>query len=241
MKLDLRNSDCLEFLKSIEDDSIDLIVVDPPYYKIVGEKWDNQWVSEEEYLAWCHTWTSECFRVLKPGRCFYVFGTTKTNTFIKYKLKVLDKIPEFYYQNWIIWHYEYGGKPRHKFARKHEDCLMYSKGEKFVFNADDVRIPYVNRKNPQNKPGGKIPTDVWFGNKAMSGEDRVIHPTQKPLKILRRIIKASSNEGDTVLDCFSGSGATAFATLELKRNFTGCELSREYYENSKKRLDQLNN
>lgn len=232
----LQNKDCIEFLCSLESDSVDLIIVDPPYFEIAKEDWDNQWASESSYIEWCKEWTNECFRVLKPERCFYVFGTTKTNTFLKYKLNVLDEIKDFEYNNWLIWHYEYGGKSKKTFSRKHEDCLMYSKGKSFLFNQESVRIPYINKKNPQNKPGGKIPTDVWFANKAMSGEDRLIHPTQKPLKILRRMIKASSNPGDTVLDCFSGSGSTMIAALQCNRKFLGCEKDKEYFENSTKRI-----
>ena len=232
----IKNKDCMDFLKNIESNSVDLVIVDPPYFEITKEEWDRQWSGESDYLSWCEDWTRECFRVLKPGRCFYVFGTTKTNTLLKYKLDVLDEIDGFHYNNWLIWHYEYGGKSRKSFSRKHEDCLMYSKGDKFIFNAEDVRIPYVNKKNPQNKPGGKIPTDVWFSNKAMSGEDRIIHPPQKPLKVLRRMIKASSNKGDVVLDCFSGSGATVMAALQCGRKFLGCEKDKDYFQNSINRI-----
>jgi len=237
--IDLRNVDCMQLLRTIPDNSIDLVIVDPPYYKIVNEQWDNQWPTEKEYLDWCSRWTNECFRVLKPNRCFYVWGTTKTDTFLRYKLDVLNNIDQAYYQSWIIWHYEYGGKPRHKFARKHEDLLMYSKGEDFLFNAEDVRIPYINKNNSQNKPGGKIPTDVWYGNKKMRGEDKVIHPTQKPIKILKRIIAASSNRGDIILDCFSGSGSTMYASKVTDRCFIGCEIDKEYYDDSMNRVASI--
>ena len=98
----LENKDCLGLLAEIDDNSIDLVVVDPPYFEIVKNDWDNQWKSEQEYLEWCKEWTKECFRVLKPGRCFYVWGTTKTDTFLKYKLEVLNNIDNAHYHNWII-------------------------------------------------------------------------------------------------------------------------------------------
>ena len=101
--IDLRNADCLEHLSGLPDESVDLVVVDPPYFEIVKNAWDNQWESEQDYLEWCHSWTAECFRVLKPGGCFYVWGTTKTDTFLKYKLGVLNNMPDAHYQNWIIW------------------------------------------------------------------------------------------------------------------------------------------
>ena len=140
----IKNKDCVEFLRDLESDSVDLIIVDPPYFEIAKEEWDRQWSGESDYLSWCEDWTRECFRVLKPGRCFYVFGTTKTNTFLRYKLDVLDEIEGFQYNNWLIWHYEYGGKSRKSFSRKHEDCLMYSKGDSFLFNAiTKYRARYV--------------------------------------------------------------------------------------------------
>ena len=139
MKIDLQRKDCVEFLESLEDESVDLIIVDPPYFKIVKDDWDNQWKTEQEYLDWCKVWTEECFRVLKPKGCFYVWGTTKADTFLRYKLDILNNIKGAYYQNWIIWHYDWGGRTKKNFARKHEDLLMYSKGKEFTFNADDVR------------------------------------------------------------------------------------------------------
>ena len=244
MNIDLRNIDCINLLKDIPDNSIDLICVDPPYFKIVKNDWDNQWKTEEEYLNWCKEWTKECFRILKPNRCFYVWGTTKTDTFLRYKLEVLNNIEDAHYKNWIIWHYDWGGRTKSTFARKHEDCLMYSKGKEFLFNADDVRIPYVMksnvRKGKENNPIGKIPTDVWQkNNHTTSKEYAGWHPTQKPLEILERIIKANSNPGDIVLDCFSGSGSTMIAAKRTGRKFIGSEISEEYYNKSLERMKEL--
>jgi hypothetical protein len=86
--INLINDDCLSYLATLPDESIDLVVTDPPYYKIVSDKWDHQWKVESEYLAWCRHWTEECVRVLKPGGCLYVWGTTKTDTFLRYKLDI---------------------------------------------------------------------------------------------------------------------------------------------------------
>jgi site-specific DNA-methyltransferase (adenine-specific) len=244
MKVTLENKDCIEFLKSIPDNSVDLINTDPPYFKIVKNDWDNQWKTEKEYLDWCREWTSECVRVLKPNRCFYVWGTTKTDTFLRYKLDVLNSMDELHYQNWIIWHYDWGGRTKKTFARKHEDLLMYSKGKEFLFNADDVRIPYKVKKNVRkgatNNPKGKIPTDVWQkNNHTTSKEYAGWHPTQKPISILERTILGNTNVGDTVLDVFSGSGSTMIASVKNNRNFIGCELDEEYYNKSKTRLKEL--
>ena len=242
--IDLRNVDCLDLLSTIPDNSVDLVVVDPPYFQILKEKWDNQWKTENDYLQWCKEWTEECFRVLKPSRCFYVWGTTKTDTFLRYKLNVLNNMKDAYYRNWIIWSYDWGGRTKKTFPRKHEDLLMYSKGKEFIFNADDIRVPYKMKKNvrqgSQNNPKGKIPTDVWQkNNHTTSKEYAGWHPTQKPMSLLERIIKANTNPGDTVLDCFNGSGSTMIASKRSRRNFIGCELSKDYYIKSLERMKSL--
>jgi DNA modification methylase len=242
--IDLKNKDCLEFLKGLPDESVDLVCVDPPYFQIIKDEWDNQWANEKEYLDWCRQWTVECFRVLKQNRCFYVWGTTKTDTLLRYKLDVLNNIKDAHYKNWIIWHYDWGGRTKKTFARKHEDLIMYSKGKEFLFNADDVRIPYAMKKNvrkgAQNNPLGKIPTDVWQkNNHTTSKEYAGWHPTQKPLMLLERIIKANTNPGDIVLDCFCGSGSTMIAAKRTGRSFVGAEIDYDYYQKSLSRLKKL--
>ncbi len=237
-------NDCLKFLAGLEDNSVDLVLTDPPYFDVIDEEWDKQWDTMGAYLKWCRLWTRECVRVLKPGRCMYVWGTTKTNAFLKYKMEVLDRIPEMVYQNWIIWSYDWGGRTKKTFPRKHEDLLMYSKGKEFVFNADDVRIPYKMAKNvratAQNNPLGKIPTDVWEkNNHTTSLEYCAWHKTQKPIELLRRIIRANTNPDDVVLDIFSGSGSTAIACDNEGRDFLGCDRSSVYVERSHERRIEL--
>lgn len=243
------NKDCLDFLSTVDTESVDLVLTDPPYFIGVdgGKGWDSQWKTEQEYLDWCLLWTKECVRVLKPNRCLYVWGTTKTDTFLRYKLDVLNSFDEMVYQNWIIWSYDWGGRSRKTFARKHEDLLMYSKGKEFLFNSDDVRIPYKVKnsvrkgvKLKEDIEKGKVPTDVWEkNNHTASREFCGWHPTQKPISLLERIIKANTNEGDTVLDIFSGSGSTAIASANCNRKFIGCERDQEYHEKSIDRIQNL--
>ena len=119
-----------------------------------------------------------------------------------------------------------------------------SKGKEFMFNKDDVRIPYILkksvRKGKELNPLGKIPTDVWpKNNHTTSKEYAGWHPTQKPLELLERIIKAHTNQGDVVLDCFSGSGSTAIASINTNREFIGCELDEEYFTKSMERINEL--
>ena len=235
------NMDCLRYLRTVPDKSVDLVLTDPPYNIGFdgGKGWDK-WKTETEYLDWCMNWSRECIRVLKDDRMFVVWGTLKTDTFIKYKIN-LNCIENIYSQNEIIWSYNWGGRSKHNFARKHEYAWCYSKGKEFLFNADDVR---VERKMSKSLRTGKkytkgtIPTCIWQKNNHTTSKDYCgWHPTTKNLDILQRIIKAYTNENDLVLDCFMGSGSTAIACKLSNRDYMGCELDKEYISKATKRIN----
>jgi DNA modification methylase len=239
----IENTDCLFYLKTLKDNSVDLILTDPPYFIGFdgGKGWDKQWKSEQDYLNWCNEWSLECARVLKPGRMFVVWGTLKTDTFLKYKL-MLSEYPELVSQNEIIWGYNWGGRSKANFARKHEYAWCYSKGKEFLFNADDVRVERKVKKSLRTGEAhtkGTIPTCIWEKNNHTTSKDFCgWHPTTKNLEILERIIKAYTNEGDTVLDIFMGSGSTAISCIRSNRNYTGCEKDLEYFEKSLERISK---
>jgi DNA modification methylase len=241
----LVSNDCLEYLYTLEDNSVDLVLTDPPYFIGFdgGKGWDSQWENEKKYLEWCDQWTRECVRVLKPNRMLVVFGTLKTDTFIKYKLQTSDN-SELHSQNEIIWSYNWGGRSKNNFARKHEYAWCWSKGETFLFNDDCVRVERkqkVNIRTGKSFEKGTIPTCVWEKNNHTTSKEYVNwHPTQKPLLILERIINGYTDKGDTVLDIFSGSGSTMIACDNTERNFIGCEIDEEYYHKSLERRQTLN-
>lgn len=236
------NDDALVFLKSIPDNSVDLVLTDPPYFIGFdgGKGWDSQWSTEREYLDWCASWTKECVRVLKPNRMMIVWGTLKTDTFLKYKLETVETNRELVSQNEIIWSYNWGGRSKSNFARKHEYAWCFSKGDTFLFNADDVRIERKMKVNPRNGEAfmqGTIPTLVWEKNNHTTSKDFVgWHPTTKNLDILERIIRAYSNPGDVVLDAFLGSGSTAVAAIRSGRDCIGAEIDSEYFDLMQDRL-----
>jgi DNA modification methylase len=241
--INLQHADCLDLLRSLPNESVDMVLVDPPYFEIVNNDWDNQWENEDAYLDWCREWTTECHRILKPNRVMCVWGTTKTDTFLRYKTSVLNPTG-MTYLNWIIWSYDWGGRTKKTFARKHEDLLVYAKGDEWLFDADAVRIPYKMEKNVRegavNNPLGKIPTDVWEKNNHTTSKEYCgWHPTQKPIELLRRLIRAYTASGEVVLDCFSGSGSTAIASRMEGRSFVGCEVSEEYHRKSLERINAL--
>ena len=240
-----KNEDCLEFLKSLPDNSVDLILTDPPYFIGYdgGKGWDSQWKSDNDYLNWCEGWSKECARVLKPHRMMCIFGTLKYNTFLRYKVEILDKLPNFFAQPEIIWSYNWGGRSKNNFARKHEYIWCYSKEPDFLFNADDIRIERkqkVNIRTGEDFEKGTIPTCIWEQNNHTTSKEYCNwHPTQKPIKILERFIKAYTNPGDIVLDLFTGSGSVLVACDNTGRIFNGCEIDTEYYEMSKARYTLL--
>jgi DNA modification methylase len=216
--------DCLEFLADVPSNSVDLVLTDPPYYIGYdgGNGWDSQWKTEKEYLDWCAQWTRECARVLKDERMLIVWGTLKTDTFLRYKLDVLNAIPGLYGQTELIWSYNWGGRTKTNFARKHEYAWCYSKGKDFLFNADDVRIERKMKADIRNGGvhlKGTVPTAVWEKNNHTGSKDFV-----------------NTKPGETVLDCFLGSGSTGVAALRSGRKIIGTERDDEYFEKMVKRL-----
>ena len=242
----IHNVDCLEYLKTLDDDSVDLVVTDPPYFIGFdgGKGWDSQWGSEIEYLEWCDNWTEECIRVLKPNRMLIVWGTLKTETFLLYKLRTTDHNPVLTPQNEIIWSYNWGGRSKKNFARKHEYAWCWSKGKDFLFNDKDIRVERKVKKNlrtGKEHTEGTIPTCIWEKNNHTTSKDFVgWHPTTKNLDILERIIRAYTNPDDLVLDCFMGSASTAVAAMNCGRSYIGTEIDSEYHGKALERIAQAN-
>lgn len=240
--IQIENMDCLDYLSSIPDNSVDLVLTDPPYFIGYdgGKGWDKQWKTEQEYLQWCRKWTHECVRVLKPQRMLIVWGTLKTDTFLKYKLNCLSSHPDLSPQQEIIWSYNWGGRTKYNFGRKHEYAWCYSKGSTFLFNADDVKIERRTKNNfrtGEASETGTIPTAVWQINNHTTSKDFINwHPTTKNLLVLERMIRAYTNPGDIVLDIFMGSGSTAVASYRCGRNCIGCEINPEYYRKLSERV-----
>lgn len=243
----IQNIDCLEYLKTIDDDSVDLVLTDPPYFIGFdgGKGWDSQWKDESAYLDWCRQWTTECVRVLKPNRMFVVWGTLKTETFLRYKLETShDHYRTLTPQNEIIWSYNWGGRAKTNFARKHEYAWCWSKGKEFLFNDHDIRVERKVKKNlrtGKDYAEGTIPTCIWEKNNHTTSKDYIgWHPTTKNLEVLERIIRAYTNPGDTVLDAFMGSGSTAVAAIRCGREYTGTEIDPEYYQKLQERIRSEN-
>jgi len=176
----------------------------------------------DDYLIFLEPRLLEAHRVLAPHGTLYFHSDYRE---VHYCKVLLDQIfGRDHFLNEVIWSYDFGGRSKRRWAPKHDNLLMYVKDPKrYVFDADSVdRIPYLapGLVAPEKAARGKLPTDSWWNTIVpTAGSERTGYPTQKPLAILRRIVRASSRPGDRVLDFFAGSGTTGAACLELGRRF----------------------
>ena len=227
--------DALIELKQVANASVDLIVADPPYN--LGKDYGNNHDIKgfEEYIVFSRTWLREAHRVLKPAGTIYVFMGFR---FISYLYDILDRELGMFFNSWIVWHYTQGMGKTKGFSPRHDDILMFTKGKEFIFNLDEVRVPQKFYRERNNMRGAN-PGDVWeFSHVHYCNENRQAHPTQKPEGLIERMVLASSNEGGTVLDPFSGSGTTLRVCQQLFRNGIGIEANPEYVELTKRRLEK---
>lgn len=225
--------DALGLMKLIESESVDLIIADPPYN--LGKNYGNNHDVKgfREYLEFSEAWLKESQRILTPHGTIYVFMGFR---FISYLYDILDQKLGMYFNSWITWHYTQGIGKTKGFSPRHDDILMFTKTEQFKFNLDDVRVPqkYYRERNNMN---GANPGDVWaFSHVHYSNPEREEHPTQKPEALIARMVLASSDEGDLVLDPFFGSGTTLRVCQALNRRSVGIELNPEFVAKTRKRL-----
>lgn len=234
--------DCIEILRQAPAAFADLIFADPPFN--IGYQYDRyrDKVEKNNYIAWTRDWMSACLDVLKPDGSFYIAIGDDYAAHVR----IIGDELGLTLRNWIIWHYTFGQQTRSKFARAHTHIFYFVKNPKqFTFHDWAVRVPserqlVYNDKRAQSC--GKMPDDVWNTYARVCGtfkERQGWHPCQMPELLLARIIAASSNPGDVVLDPFIGSGTTAAAALQMGRDYCGIDISEQYVENTRKRLDEL--
>lgn len=231
--IEIKCGDAISLLKELPDSSINLIVADPPYN--LGKDYGNNHDLKgfDDYLEFTRQWTSEAKRVLKDDGSIYVFMGVR---FISYLYGILDREQELFFNSWVVWHYTQGLGKTKGYSPRHDDILVFNKTKNFKFNLDDVRVPQKYYRARNNMRGAN-PGDVWkFSHVHYSNPNRQNHPTQKPEGLIERMILASSDRGDTVLDPFSGSGTTLRVCQQLGRKGVGFELNPEYVEMTKARL-----
>lgn len=226
--------DAVEELKKLENESIDLIVTDPPY-NLNKDYGNNKDLFEfNEYIDFSKVWLKECDRVLKKKGTIYIFMGMR---YISYIYSILEQDLNMKFNSWITWYYTQGIGKTKGFSPRHDDILMFTKSDEFTFNLDDIRVPQKYYRSINNMRGAN-PGNVWeFSHMHYCNKNRQKHPTQKPEGLYERIILASSNEGDTVLDPFVGSGTALRVCQQLNRNCIGIEYNPEYVEMCKNRLE----
>jgi site-specific DNA-methyltransferase (adenine-specific) len=176
----------------------------------------------DDYLGFLEPRIAEAHRVLKRTGSFYFHVDYREVHYCKVMIDGIFGRDAFY--NEVIWAYDYGARTKRRWPPKHDNILVYAKDPSaYVFNADEVdRIPYMapGLVGPEKAARGKLPTDTWWHTiVSPTGKEKLGYPTQKPLGILRRIVRASSPRGGVVLDFFAGSGTTGAAALESDRSF----------------------
>lgn len=242
--------EALDVLAGVPDGAADLIYLDPPFgtgqvrrletIRVgAGERrrrgfgdrtyaWRVESVRSyrddmplEEYLAFLEAHLREAHRLLAPSGSLYLHLDFHAAHHARLILDEIFGAERFL--NEIIWAYDYGGRARDRWARKHDNILWYARGDAWTFNRDEVdRIPYMapGLVGPEKAARGKLPTDVWWMTIVpTNGAERTGYPTQKPERLLERIIRASSRAGEMVVDFFAGSGTTGVVAKRLGRRF----------------------
>lgn len=211
-------------------------------YEIVKEtilSYDDEF---KDYWGFLEPRLEEAWRILNETGTLYLHLDYREAHYAKVLLDALFGRECFL--NEIIWAYDYGGKAKSRWPAKHDTILVYVKNpDKYYFNNESVdREPYMapGLVTPEKVAKGKLPTDVWWHTiVSPTGKEKTGYPTQKPLGILRRVIQASSKEGDLVLDFFAGSGTTGAAAAELGRSFILIDQNPESIEVIRERFKSL--
>ncbi|HEX9989128.1 MAG TPA: site-specific DNA-methyltransferase [Chloroflexia bacterium] len=245
--------DAATWLSTLEAGSVDMIFADPPY-NIRKAEWDS-FESQQEYVKWSVRWIEQAAKALKPTGTLYICGFSEILADLKLPASRL-----FHSCRWLIWHYKNKANLGNDWGRSHESILHFRRGKHFTFNADDIRVPYGNHtlkypEHPQAEtshygngrnndrlwqphPRGAKPRDVIEIPTTCNGmHEKTPHPTQKPEELLRKIILASSNPGDLIVDPFVGSGTSVVAAEQLRRKWKGCDITLEYCKWASDRLE----
>jgi len=221
MKKVLIHGSCLDFMPFIPDESIDLIVTDPPY--LIDYKTNRRKDKNHEFCSsiigdtdekLIQSYIKECYRIMKDNTAMYMFCSPNTVEFFKRELEEY-----FTVKNMIVWvkNNWTAGDLKAQFGKQYEIIFLVNKGRKF-FN-------------------GKRLSDVWFFDKVVGKKQ--LHQNQKPLDLIEQCIKKHSDEGDIIFDGFMGVGTTGIACRNLKRKFFGIEISEKYFNLSKERISKL--
>ncbi len=226
--------DCCDFLASLPDKSVQLIVCDPPY-NIQLANWD----SHANYLSWASRWLREAERVLADSGNLALFGGLQYQAEagsgdLLTLISDMRKNSDMRLANLIVWNYPNGMSAHRFFANRHEEIAWFGKTAKYFFDLDAVREPYDDatkaiymkdkRLRPESVEKGRNPTNVWRMSRLNgNSKERVGHPTQKPREVIQRLVRALSYPGSVVVDFFAGTGITTRVAIEEGRHSIACD------------------
>lgn len=242
---------CLEFLKTLPDNCVDLVVSSPPYN--IGKDYETKkaldiYIDEQRLVL------QECARILKDtGSIFWQVGAfADKGSLIPLDIRFFPLLESFGLipRNRIVWARQHGLHARNKFSCRYETILWFTKGEKYTFNLDDIRVPqkYQNKKHFRGNqkgelscnPLGKNPGDIWiFRNVKHNHEEQTQHPCQFPEDMITRIVLATTNKKEVVFDPYMGVGTVAVVAQDQERYFMGAELDPSYHQIAVRRLNGL--
>lgn len=226
--------DAIQILTKIPNKSIRLIITDPPYNlsKDYGNNQDK--LEFDEYLDFSRKWLNEAYRILSDDGSLYVFMGMK---YISYIYSILEKELEMTFNSCITWFYTQGVGKTKGFSPRHDDILFFTKHKKdFIFNLDNIRIPQKFYRSVNNMRGAN-PGNVWeFSHMHYCNKNRKQHPTQKPEGLYERMILASSEENDVILDPFVGSGTLLRVCQQTNRCGIGIDINPDYIKLTNERL-----
>lgn len=249
----LFEGDCLDFLRSLPDQSMQLVVTSPPYN--VGKSYERKGALDV-YLQWQDKVIDECIRVLTPtgSICWQVGNYVNAGSIVPLDIAIYPSFSRhgLKLRNRIIWHFEHGLHCSRRLSGRHETILWFTKSDKYLFNLDPIRVP---QKYPGKKyfkgpkagqyscnPLGKNPGDVWaIPNVKNNHVEKTDHPCQFPIELVERLVLSLTNEDDWVLDPFAGVGSALVAALKNRRRAAGSELLLRYCQIAKIRIDELSN
>ena len=244
------HADCLSVLPRIPSDSIDLVFADPPYN--IGKKFagfDDSWPTIHDYVKWCYKWLKECIRILNPTGSLYVMTSTQAMPFLdiwlQERINILSR---------IVWHYDSSGvQAKSRFGSLYEPILHCVKDSKnYTFNVDDIEVEArtgavrnlidYRKAVPTPYKKTKVPGNTWYIPRVRYRmQEYESHPAQKPEVLMERIVRASSNRGDVVLDPFGGTFTTCAVAQRLGRVSIGIESQLDYVKIGIRRLGVSDN
>lgn len=249
--------DALKGLKQLESNSAQTVIADPPYNigKDFGNNDDN--MDFNDYIKWSEEWINECIRILKPNGTMFIYGFSEILAYIFVKIPINKR--------WLIWHYTNKNMPSNRFWQRSHESIICCWKEKPIFNLDKVREPYtdgflngsagkirpgtIGRLSRDGKetvysahPNGALPRDV-IKIPALAGgagmNERVDHPTQKPLALCEKLILSAKQDSGYVLVPFAGSGSECAAAKKLGLDFISFEINPEYIKMAEERLYEI--